>query len=192
MDWVALNSRSTPRHIMRPLSAEGKEECVRLKSEIIAATIAGEFVVDAFSTAAIANSVDETTRAEGGLLGTRLRQGVVTVPEIDRACFVSPLGRVSGPIASPMGYHLVLVEERIGLTMHDEGMSRVVARPRTSGREGVSSVLAPPDENDTPEGLEPSVLLNVLAFMLVSVAGGELLSQWASSIDLGAVASSVS
>ena len=118
LDWVALNSKTTTRHLMRPPTPAGRDECIALKAQILAAQNAGEFVVDAFSAFAIANSTDETTRAAGGLLGTRLRQGVCRVPELDRAGFVAPLGRVSGPVQSSEGFHLVLVEERIGLTMH--------------------------------------------------------------------------
>ena len=188
-DWVALNSRSTTRHIMLPLTAAGKEECLRLKTEIVAAQNAGEFVVDAFSREAALHSVDEESRTDGGIVGRRLRQGVCTLPELDRASFCSPLGRVSGPLQSSVGYHLVLVEERIGLEMHDGGMTRVVPQPLDGG--GVKSVLVPANENETSELLEPQMLFNLGGFLIVSYAGGQLLGALASSIDLRQIAESV-
>ena len=42
-------------------------------------------------------------------------QGECQSPELDRACFCAPLGEVTGPVQSALGYHLVLVEERFGL-----------------------------------------------------------------------------
>mmetsp|Transcript_30475 Transcript_30475/g.100864 ORF Transcript_30475/g.100864 Transcript_30475/m.100864 type:complete len:233 (-) Transcript_30475:148-846(-) len=187
MDWVALNSKATARHIMRPPTTAGRAECLQIKQELSAATAAGEFVVDAFSAAAATHSLDEESRPNGGLLGVRLRQGVCRLPELDRACFCSPLGRVTGPLQTSQGVHLLLVEERIGLQMHDAGMSRVVAQPRQEG--GVRSVLAPPDPDEAGDG--PELLLSLLGLAVVSVAGGQLIGAMASAVDLGAMASAV-
>ena len=189
LNWVALNSRSTTSHIMRPLSLVGRDECVQIKLQLSVAKNSGIFVVDAFADSAVANSVDEESRSNGGLIGTRLRQGVCRVPELDRACFCSPLGIVTGPLQTPEGYHLVLVEERIGLEVHDSGMTRVVAEALPSG--GVRSVLAPPDPDDVSELVAPDALLNVLLFALASWFGGQLLSTWASSIDVEQIANSI-
>ena len=188
-DWVALNARSTTRHIMRPRTPAGRQECIALKTELAAAQAAGAFVVDAFAAAATDQSADADSAPSGGLLGTRLRQGTCTLPELDRACFCSPLGRVTGPLETSLGWHLVLVEERIGLEMHDSGMSRVVRAPLPSG--GVDSVLAPPDADAPADGLEPDVLLNVVAFVALSYVGGQLVAAWASSLDLERLASTV-
>ena len=183
MDWVALNSKSTARHIMRSRTPEGRTELLQIKTEILAGQSGGTFVVDAFSEAARQHSTDEESRASGGLLGRRLRQGVCREPALDRACFCSPLGRVTGPLETSEGWHLVLVEERIGLEMHDQGMSRVVPEVREDGV-GVRSVLRPPDPAEASELFEPGVLLNVAGFVVVTSVGGQLLSSWASSIDL--------
>ena len=40
-DWVALNARSTTRHIMRPRTPAGRQECIALKTELAAAQAAG-------------------------------------------------------------------------------------------------------------------------------------------------------
>ena len=119
----------------------------------------------------------------------RLRQGTCTLPELDRACFCSPLGRVTGPLETSLGWHLVLVEERIGLEMHDSGMSRVVRAPLPSG--GVDSVLAPPDDDEPNELVAPDVLLNVAGFFALSYVGGQAIGSWATSIDLEKFASAV-
>ena len=134
LDWVALNCKATTRHIMRPPTAAGREECLALKTELVAAQQAGvrsshqtsfvlfcffhemrdsqAFIVDAFGELAAQQSIDEESRGDGGIIGRRLRQGVCREPELDRACFCSPLGRVTGPVQTTSGYHLVLVEER--------------------------------------------------------------------------------
>ena len=78
----------------------------------------------------------------------------------------------------------------IGLKIHDGGMSRVVAEPLENGK--FRSVLAPPDPTDVPELVEPEVLLNVLGFIVATYVGGQLLSAWASSLDLEKMAASVS
>ena len=192
LDWIALNSRSTARHIMRPRTAEGRDECMQLKSELVAACNSGEFIVDAFAAAAAKSSTDADSRNNGGLLGRRMKQGWVGLPELDRACFCAPLGRLHGPIETSDGYHLVLVEERIGLEKYDSGMNRVVPQPLADGAPGVKSVLAPLDPEETPEALEPGVLLNVLGFFVVTWIGGQLIAGLASSFDIEAVANSVS
>ena len=69
-------------------------------------------------------------------------------------------------------------------------MSRVVAEPLENGK--FRSVLAPPDPTDVPELVEPEVLLNVLGFIVATYVGGQLLSAWASSLDLEKMAASVS
>ena len=69
-DWVALNARSTTRHIMRPRTPAGRQECIALKTELAAAQAAGAFVVDAFAAAATDQSADADSAPSGGLLGT--------------------------------------------------------------------------------------------------------------------------
>ena len=75
---------------------------------------------------------------------------------------------------------------------YDSGMNRVVPQPLADGAPGVKSVLAPLDPEETPEALEPGVLLNVLGFFVVTWIGGQLIAGLASSFDIEAVANSVS
>jgi len=70
-DWVALNARSTTRHIMRPSTAEGRSQCLLLKQEIREQVSSGVFVVDAFAAAAPLNSLDLESSDNGGLIGRR-------------------------------------------------------------------------------------------------------------------------
>ena len=191
-DWVALNSRSTTRHIMKPRTAAGRAECLALKLALREqVTQQGIFVVDAFATAAATESLDAESRDDGGLLGRRIRQGVCSDATLDRACFCSPLGQIVGPLESDVGWHLILVEERIGLEMHDSGMTRVVRQPRPTGEDGVASVLAPADPDEQSELLDGASVASFVAFIACSIIGGQLISTWASSIDVGAIADSM-
>ena len=63
-----------------------------------------------FAALARATSDDSTSAQHGGALGTFTRQGVI--PEFADAAFSLPPGEVSEPVLTPLGYHLILVEER--------------------------------------------------------------------------------
>ena len=189
-DWVALNARSTTRHIMRPCSEEGKAECLTLKQELRSTASSGTFVVDAFAAAAAVHSLDEESRDDGGIIGVRLKQGVCREPELDRACFCSPLGQIAGPIQTDVGWHLVLVEERIGLERYDSGMNRIVPQPLEAG--GVKSVLAPSDPEEANELLSRSALASLAIFLVSTTVGSNVIAQLASSVDVEQIANSVS
>jgi hypothetical protein len=169
---------STSRHLMRPLTAEGRVECLELKSKLLDSVQAGEFVVEAFARAASDFSVDEETRARGGLLGTRLRQGTVRSRALDRACFTSTLGKIQGPIESEFGWHLVLVEERIGCRF-DKGMTQVVPQVVGDGSPGerpfVRSALAPPsaaDERQVWVGFAQALSATIALWLGANMLGG--------------------
>ena len=188
-DWVALNSKSSARHIMKPLTAVGRDECLALKGQIQGKVADGEFVVDAFKAVAAVESIDAESRENGGLIASRIRQGVIRDEALDRACFCAPLGRVSGPLQSAEGWHLVLVEERIGLERQDSGLTRVIAQPRADGEPGaVDSVVVPPDPEEVNELLDTTALLNLGILLVVTTVGGQILSDWAASIDIQAIA----
>mmetsp|Transcript_1204 Transcript_1204/g.2307 ORF Transcript_1204/g.2307 Transcript_1204/m.2307 type:complete len:251 (-) Transcript_1204:204-956(-) len=148
-DWSALNQRSTTRHLMRPLSDSGRQQCLALKQAARQASSNGAFVVDAFAEACRVHSCDEESARQGGLLGELLPQGSVRSSALDQACFTAPLGVVAGPLKSEFGWHLVLVCERTGCCF-DEGMTRVVAEPTDNTFPGTSGALASLQASSSP------------------------------------------
>lgn len=57
-------------------------------------------------------SQDPETAKLGGTLGTFNRSRFERTPELNQAFFSLDVGKVSDPIRSPLGFHVVLVEER--------------------------------------------------------------------------------
>ena len=82
----------------------------------------------------------------------------------------------------------MLVEERIGLEMHDSGMARVVPQPSEAG---VRSVLAPPDPDEASDLLDPSAIANLVLSALAVTVGGQIIANVASSFDLEQIANSM-
>lgn len=64
-----------------------------------------------FAQLAVQYSVDEVTRFEGGDLGY-FGEGELQFPEIEFAAFNTPVGQVSDPFESALGWHVLLVEDR--------------------------------------------------------------------------------
>ena len=172
-DWAALNMRSTTRHLMRPLTTLGREQCVAIKAAL---RESDQFVVDAFIEACAQHSSDSGTASNGGLLGELLPQGAIAetwgrqrggenAAALDRACFTAPLGTVYGPLESDYGWHLVLVEQRVGCRF-DDGMVKIVPQRRADGRWG--SVLSPSEPGDgTAPRLPLFSMLTTAALVLV-------------------------
>lgn len=57
-------------------------------------------------------SQDAETKPLGGTLGTFDRGRFARTPELNTAFFTLPVGEVSQPIRTPLGFHVVLVEDR--------------------------------------------------------------------------------
>lgn len=113
-DFSSLSMRASTRVITRAKGANGRDECLAIKSELANAVANGTFVVDCFAAAAVEASLDTTTAKRGGLIGEMLQPGALRSRVLDESSFASPVGQIVGPIESEMGTHLVLVEERIG------------------------------------------------------------------------------
>ena len=63
-----------------------------------------------FAAVALAESDDPGSSAKGGDLGRFGRKEMV--PEVEKVAFTLPIGEVSQPVKSQVGYHLVEVQER--------------------------------------------------------------------------------
>jgi peptidyl-prolyl cis-trans isomerase SurA len=101
-------SRVRARHILYLAPAGSESEEPKRKAMAARARLeAGE----AFSDVATAESEDPGSKTRGGDLGTFGRGEMV--PEFERAAFEAPVGKVVGPVRTPFGWHLILVDERI-------------------------------------------------------------------------------
>ena len=101
-------SRVRARHILwlAPAGSDGEE--AKLKAMKARARLqTGE----TFADVAALESEDPGSKARGGDLGTFGRGQMV--PEFERAAFEAPVGKVVGPVRTPVGWHLILVDERI-------------------------------------------------------------------------------
>jgi len=94
------------RHILYATEAEALAGEVRLE--------AGEI---SFSDLAKAETMDVKTKRLGGMLGLVTKDMPIpqlgAVPELQAVIFDLPVGEVSGPVESKLGWHLLLVEEKI-------------------------------------------------------------------------------
>ena len=186
-DYRALSVRATPRHIMRPLSDDGRRQCAAILKSIENSTRNGVFVVDAFTAAASEYSSDGETRSDGGKLGELIPQGTIRSKSLDRYCFTAELGAVEGPYESEFGWHLVLVEERLNC-FKDQGMTKIEARPLVDGAgagdERVRSVLVAGD--DTERAMQDEALVKTLQTMGGAVLLSGVVAELAAAVG-GAV-----
>eukprot|EP00587_Corethron_hystrix_P000059 CAMPEP_0113308232 /NCGR_PEP_ID=MMETSP0010_2-20120614/6750_1 /TAXON_ID=216773 ORGANISM="Corethron hystrix, Strain 308" /NCGR_SAMPLE_ID=MMETSP0010_2 /ASSEMBLY_ACC=CAM_ASM_000155 /LENGTH=243 /DNA_ID=CAMNT_0000163227 /DNA_START=177 /DNA_END=908 /DNA_ORIENTATION=- /assembly_acc=CAM_ASM_000155 len=168
-DFLALTRKCTARHILLP--PKSTEAALTLKQKIRnRVSEDNEFVVDAFSAAAVRFSRDETTANSGGLLGTLIPQGYIVCQDLDRACFEVPLGEVCGPIESEYGIHLLLVSERTNCQKLDGQNWRII---RGDNNE---KIFAPPEGGYKPleEQMAEFTLGQVAFWVNVCFAGGIL------------------
>ena len=101
-------SRVRARHILWLAPAGSDPEAAKVKAMAARARLeAGEV----FADVAAAESEDPGSKGRGGELGTFGRGEMV--PEFERAAFEAPVGKVVGPVRTPFGWHLILVEERV-------------------------------------------------------------------------------
>jgi peptidyl-prolyl cis-trans isomerase SurA len=91
--------------IVAPAPSPKEKEVARVKAESLLAEI--HRGAD-FATLAKRESMDETTKQNGGDMGWSRRGD--NVPELDRWLFELPPDQVSPVIESPLGYHLIVVE----------------------------------------------------------------------------------
>jgi peptidyl-prolyl cis-trans isomerase C len=95
---VEMGDEVRPRHILVATRADAET--------LLARIAAGED----FAALAFELSLDEATRLEGGDLGY-VTQDTLT-PELATAAYATPIGQVSAPVESDLGWHIVKVEDR--------------------------------------------------------------------------------
>ncbi|MBZ5608142.1 MAG: peptidylprolyl isomerase [Acidobacteriia bacterium] len=91
----------------RPNQKDLTEEEALAKAQAISKQLAGG---GDFATIAKAESDDSGTARNGGTL-TPFGRGEM-VPEFEQAVFVQPVGKVSEPVKTKFGYHIIRVDER--------------------------------------------------------------------------------
>lgn len=105
------------RHIL----VKGEGEALKLKGEL-------EQGFDTFENYASIHSLDPGSKAKGGDLGY-FGKGQM-VPAFDEAAFTLEIGKVSDPIQTDYGYHLILVEDRKNIKeMMDAGVEASIVDP---------------------------------------------------------------
>lgn len=115
-EWYEANKskyerpeRIHARHILVPLAQDADEAATR-EAEVRLVK-AREALWAGRSFAQVADEINQPDAADkGGDLGWIARGQ--TVPEFEEAAFALPAGTVSGPVRTPFGLHLVLVEEK--------------------------------------------------------------------------------
>jgi peptidyl-prolyl cis-trans isomerase D len=94
------------RHILVKVAAGGDEKAARARIEALEARVQkGE----PFAKVAAQASEDENTKARGGELGF-ISEGLVEKPFADAAMALAP-GKVSGPVRTGSGFHLIQADE---------------------------------------------------------------------------------
>ena len=100
-------------HIFAAVDERGPEGAKARIEELAAQLEAGAD----FRQLATEQSDDDAAAAQGGSLGCG-GQGRF-LPEFEEVAFELPVGEVSDPVDTPVGYHLILVEERRPLTFEE-------------------------------------------------------------------------
>jgi len=98
-DIVAEYEQVNAGHIL----VETREEALKLKEDIESGTIT-------FEEAAKEYSLDTGTAEKGGMLGW-VRRGT-TVPEFEAAAFSGELNKITPPVKSQFGFHIILPVEK--------------------------------------------------------------------------------
>ncbi|CAN5711289.1 hypothetical protein BH23GEM1_BH23GEM1_04110 [soil metagenome] len=105
---AVVSVMTIPRMISAADSAAVRAKAVELKQEI-------ESGARTFEDAARAESADSVSGANGGDLGRGGRDRFVA--DFENAAYALTPGRISDPVPSPFGYHLIKVDSRNGDTL---------------------------------------------------------------------------
>jgi peptidyl-prolyl cis-trans isomerase D len=118
-----------------------------------------------FAAMARTESADSTTREQGGLLPT-FGHGQMA-PAFEQAAFRAPIGRVSEPVVTPFGIHLIDVEKRT----RDSVTARHILIPieRTGARLDTLEARADSLDRLAAEQTDPSVLDSAARVMSLGI-----------------------
>jgi peptidyl-prolyl cis-trans isomerase C len=141
-DWNEVKAR----HILIrmqgskvPLKPEEKDltdaEALAKANDLRAKIIAGAD----FATLAKAESDDAGSGQNGGELGP-FKAGQM-VPEFERAAFIQEVGKVSEPVKTQFGYHLILVESRTTKPFEDVRAEIVQKMKPELAQKGLDTIL---------------------------------------------------
>ncbi len=153
-------------------SAASLQRALDLRQEILDGADFGEI--------ARLESADESTSADGGLIGVFGRGAMV--PAFDTASFEAPIGQLTEPVETSFGYHLIEVLDRWG---QDSASVRhiLIEKRRTEDSEVAMLTLA-----DSLEALGEQLSLDDAAAQLgLTVTEVELTSQFAFVTGAGQV-----
>ena len=177
---AVLSLIALPRPITAADTAATRQRVLALREEIVGGV--------PFDTVARRESSDSASAAQGGLLGTVARG---TYPaEFERAAFALRPGEVSQPVLSPVGYHLIKVDEKKGdsitvrhiqlpITQSDSSAQRVSEQADT-----ISNILG---ASDAPGRLDSAAKrFNLPIARAVATEGEPLMWNGRYVQDLGA------
>ncbi len=122
-DQFMTTAQVRARHILFDARLEAEMALEQLES--------GEIT---FTELAKEVSVDPKTRRLGGMLGLVEKNGYIPqlgyMPELSATIFELPVGEISAPIETDMGWHLVLVEEKLDSVVkaYDQASSLIIQR----------------------------------------------------------------
>jgi peptidyl-prolyl cis-trans isomerase SurA len=104
----ASQMRVRARHVLVLVGKDSDGTAEKKRIDAAAAELAAGA---AFEDVAKKHSDDAGSRERGGLLGEFGRGDMV--PEFEKAAYALEVGRVSAPVRSPFGWHLIRVDERV-------------------------------------------------------------------------------
>ena len=118
-----------------------------------------------FAAAAKSESADSASAVQGGLLRT-FGHGAMT-PAFEKAAFAAPVGRISDPVVTPFGVHLIKVEKRTA----DSVTARHILIPiaRTGARLDTLEARADSLDRLAAEQTDPAALDTVARVMSLGI-----------------------
>ncbi len=177
---AVLSLIALPRPITAADSAATRERALALREEIASGV--------PFDSVARRESSDSVSAAQGGLLGT-VGRGTFP-PDFERAAFALRPGEISQPALSPVGYHLIKVDEKKGDSITVRHIQLPIMQSDSSAQlvseqaDTISNILG---ASDTPARLDSAARrFNLPIARAVATEGEPLMWNGRYVQDLGA------